>query len=198
MIQCRNTQGFTLVETMVAGGLLVSVSLVALVWFNDTSDLYWTTLAQQQLRTDVHQATRRLTDELRMATRTSGVASPPRAVIGGAAQNALTCYLPTDGVDANTLIIDDFGNTEWDLTAPPNNPTQVVYSVNAAGQLIRTQGNQARVLASNVQSVRFDDATSDGTLAANEIRVRLTLQMTAASNRRALQARSNEIIRLRN
>ena len=197
----QRPHGFTIVETMVAGSLMVSVSLLSLMWFQRTTDLYWTATTQRQMRADAHQATRRLIDELRNATRTSTVGSPPNATIA-ANRASITWYLPADGPDANTLIIDALGNIEWNLTQPQgnscqNNPTCIVYSVNAARQLIRTQNNQPRVLANNIQSLRFEDVTSDGTLATNEVWVRLTLQMTGPS-RRAVQATSNDVIRLRN
>ena len=170
-------------ETMIAGGIFVSVGLMAVLWLTGTSNLWWTSTTQSYLRTSAQHAMDRVLGELRSATR-AAAASPPNAVI--AADNAtLTFYLPADGVDANTLIVDALGNTEWDLV------NAVQYAA-AGGQLRRTQAGVTTVYANDVQSVRFDNAAYP-----NEIRVTLTLQKQTPQGR-TVSATAVETVRLRN
>ena len=81
MRRCR--AGFTLVETMVAGTIMVSMSLIAVLWITGVSDLWWTSNTQSQVRTVAQQTMNRVLAELRSGTRTAA-ASPPNAVINPA------------------------------------------------------------------------------------------------------------------
>ena len=183
--------GFTLVETMVAGGILLSMSLIAMLWLTGVSDLWWTTSTQSEVRTRSQQAVNRMVSELRSATRTAA-ASPPNAVIPGAPLNtSMTFYLPAD-LDLNGLIIDAAGNTEWNAAAP----IQYLF-VPAQQQLVRIQGGQQTVLANDVTAATFDDRTTVPTLGNNEVRVTLTVQRTTPQ-RRTVLATAAEIVKLRN
>ncbi|MBI3320947.1 MAG: hypothetical protein HYZ91_01615 [Candidatus Omnitrophica bacterium] len=177
--------GFTLVETLIVGSLLMSISVVLAVWLTGVSDLWWTSSTFSHSQTSVQLAVSRVVAELRSAT-SSGVSSPPNILI--AAGNAsMTFYLPAAGVvDAN-------GNLVWDVA----NPIQYVY-VPAQQQLQRLQGGQTVVLATQVTAIRFDDITTDVSLSANELRVQLTQQMTTPGGRTLPAVTVNEIVRLRN
>lgn len=186
---CR---GFTFVETMVAGTLFVSMSVLVTLWLTGVSDVWWTTNTQSHVRQQSHQAVARMASELRSATRT-GLGSPPNAMIPAPPGNTtLTLYLPADtAADSNTTIVDDLGEIQWD-----NTPIQYVY-VPALRQVQRVQGAQTVVLATDVHAVRFDDVTTDPTLNVDEIRIRLTVQRMTPQ-RRTVTATSTEIIRARN
>lgn len=183
--------GFTLVETMVAGTLLVSLSLIATLWLTGVSDLWWTATTQSDIRSATQQALSRMVSELRSATRTAA-GSPPNAVIPAAPGNTtLTFYLPAD-LDNNGLIIDALGNTEWNVA----NPVQYAY-VPAQRRLVRTQAGLQVVLATDVAAVTFTDATLDPSLYQNEVRIALTGQKTTPQ-RRTVSATAAEIVKLRN
>ena len=196
----RPRAGFTLVETMVAGSLLVSLSLVTMVWMSRAADLWWTSSTQQQAREAVEQATSRMVRELRTGTRAAG-ASPPNALIPAPPGNTqMEFYLPADldVGDGNTTIVDAIGNIEWSLAPPLNNPTRVQYVYNAPSrQLRRIQGGQTVILATNVAAATFADSGIDPSLRANEIRVTLTAQQTTPL-RRTVTSTSSQIVRLRN
>jgi len=182
---------------VVAGGILVSMSLMAALWLSSTMDLWWTSTSQSYVREAAQQAATRMVSELRSATRTAA-ASPPNATIPAAPGNTtMDFYLPTD-LDGNGLIIDAVGNTEWNLAAPLLNPTRVQYVYDAGSrQLQRRQGGQTVVLASGVTAAAFADRGIDGTLRTNEVRVSLTLQ-ARTPNGRTVSASSSEIVKLRN
>jgi len=185
------SQGFTLVETMVAGTLLVSLSLIATLWLTGVSDLWWTTTTQSDVRTATQQALSRMLSELRSATRTAA-GSPPNAVIPAAPGNTtLTFYLPAD-VDGNGLIIDALGNTEWNVATP----VQYAY-VPAQRRLVRIQAGQQVVLATDVTAVAFEDASLNPALYQNEVKITLTLQRVTPQ-RRTVSATAAEIVKLRN
>ncbi len=188
---CGSAHGFTLVETMVAGTILMSMSLLAALWLTGVSDLWWTAHSQSEARTVSHLAVNRLVAELRSGTRRAG-GSPPNAVIPAAPGNIqVTFFLPAD-LDGNGTIIDAIGEIEWDNA----NPVQYVH-VPAQLQLQRLQGGLTRVLADGVQSATFEDATVNPALLPDEIRVTLTLQRRTPRGR-TVSATSVETLKLRN
>jgi hypothetical protein len=176
---------------MVAGSILLSMSLIAMLWLTGVSDLWWTTNTQADVRIRSQQAVNRMVSELRSATRTAAGA-PPNAVIPASPLNtSITFSLPAD-LDLNGLIIDANGNTEWNNAAP----VQYVF-VPAQQQLVRIQGGQQTVLASDVLAATFDDRTTVPTLSNNEVRMSLTVQRTTPQ-RRTVSATAVEIVKLRN
>ncbi len=189
---CRQkSRGFTLVETIVAGGILLSMGLVMTMWLTGAMDLWWTTNAQTYVRNHAQQSMSRMTNELMSATRTAPT-RPPNILIPAAPNNTtITFYLPAD-LDGNGLIIDNIGNTEWNLAGP----VQYLLDANAR-KLLRTQGGQQTVIANDVLSVRFEDAAIDASLYANEVRVTLVVQAKTPQGRN-VQAASTEVVRLRN
>jgi len=183
--------GFTLVETIVAGGLLVSMSLIAMLWLTGTSTLWWTSTTQAQVRSDMQQSMSRMTAELRSATR-SAAGSPPNAVIPAAPGNTtITFYLPTDA-DANGTIIDALGNIEWDVA----NPIQYNY-VAASQQVQRVQAGQTIILANSVTSATFDALNTNATLLPNEVRITMTMQKPTPQGR-TVSSTSIVTVKLRN
>ena len=187
-------RGFTLVETMVAGTIMLSMSLLAVLWITGVSDLWWTSSTQSQVRTVTQQTMNRMLAELRSGTRTAA-GSPPNVVIPAAPDNtSMTFYLPADldPMDGNTTIIDAIGNIEWDNA----NAIQYVYSA-APSQLQRIQGGNVRVLAYGVQGATFENAVINPALLQDEIRITLTLQQRTPQGR-TVSATAVETVRLRN
>ncbi len=187
-------RGFTLIETMVAGTLFISLALMVMIWMTGLSDLWWTTTTQAEMRMNSQLAMNRLVNELRTGTRTMG-GSPPNAVIPAAPGNTtVTFYLPADldAADGNTTIIDAIGNIEWDNA----NAIQYVYDA-PSRQLRRVQGANTVILANDVQSVTFEDAVINPALSQNEMRITLALQRLTPQ-RRTLTATTIEIVKLRN
>ena len=187
-------QGFTLVETMIAGTIMISMSLIAVLWISGVSDLWWTSNTQSHVRTVTQQAMNRVLAELRSGTRISA-GSPPNAVIPAAPNNTqVTFYLPADldPLDGNTTIIDSIGNIEWDNA----NAVQFVYSA-AQQQLQRIQAGNVTVLARNVAGATFEDVTINPGLLPDEVRITLTLQQRTPQGR-TVSATAVESLRLRN
>ncbi len=174
---------FTLVETMVVGGILMSIALVLTLWLNGVSDLWWTSTTFSYSRTSAQLAVNRMVVELRSTTRTA-IGTTPVSVAAG--NQSMTFYLPAVGV------INATGDLAWD-------PTQIVYTyVPAVGQLQRIRNGQMTVLANKVTNVRFDDIGTDASLGADELRVQLTQQMRTPGGRTLPANVVNEIVRLRN
>lgn len=186
MHRLQSRRGFTFLETLVAGGILMSLGLVVVMWLSSVSDLWWTSTTQSQVRTTAEQLINRLTDELKNGTRTAA-ASPPNATIPASPNNtAITFYLPT------SQVIDASGNIQWDAATA----IQYVY-VPAAQELRRVAGGVPVTLSGGVTSVRFEDSTINAALYTNEIRVILTVQQRSPQQR-TMSATATEIVKLRN
>ncbi len=185
------TRGFTLVETMVASGILLSMGLITVLWLTGTSSLWWTSTTQAQVRSDVQQSISRMAAELRSATRTAA-GSPPNAVVPAAPGNTtVTFYLPADA-DGDGTIVDAIGNTEWDAA----NAIQYNY-VAASRQIQRVRAGQTTILANDVTSVTFNALNTDATLSPNEMRMTMTMQKTTPHGR-TVSATSIATVKLRN
>jgi hypothetical protein len=113
----------------------------------------------------------------------------------------MTFYLPADldAGDGNTTIVDAIGNIEWNNA----NPVNFTYDA-AARQLQRIQGGNTVILANDVDSVLFEDLTTQTaqgivptTLYNNEIKITLTLRRTTPQGR-PVAATAIEIVKLRN
>jgi len=184
--------GFTFVELIVAGTLFTVITLIAMLWVTGTMTLWSTTSTQDMLREAAEQTMNRMLSELRNATRTATV-SPPNATIPAAPGNTtITFYLPVQNPDGS--ITDNIGNTQWGLPTP----TAIQYTyVPSARQVRRVSGASTIVYGSDVQSLTFDDVTTDASLYSNEVRIALTLQKTT-TEQRTVSARATSIVKLRN
>ena len=191
MGRLRTRAGFTLVETMVTGGLLLSTSLIITLWMNGASELWWVTATQSDVRMKAQQGVQRISDELRSGTRTAP-ASPPNAVIPAAPNNTqVTFYLPAD-LDANGTVVDAIGQTEWGVLSP------IVYAYDAnTRRILRTQNGTTTQIVQDVQAATFEDRTINNTLNTDEIRITITVQRLTPQ-RRSLQSTTVETVQLRN
>ena len=201
MARSHHARGFTFVEMMVAGTILVSITTMAALWLTGVSELWSVSTAQSDVRLRAQETVSRVLDELRSATLTAG-GSPPNATIPGSPNNiSVTFYLPAANPNFNNLMLDANGNTNWNPYDAGGNilppvPIQYAY-VAAQGQLVRTVGGQSQVIARDVSGVVFKNRAIDGTLNSNEIQITLTLQRTAAKGR-VVSAAATEIVKLRN
>ncbi len=186
--------GFTFIELIVAGTLFTVISLIALLWVTSTMTLWSTTSTQDMLREAAEQTMNRMVSELRNATRTATVSPPnPNATIPAAPGNTtITFYLPVKNPDGS--ITDNIGNTQWGLPTPT--ALQFTY-VPAAKQVRRVSGASTIVYGNDVQSLTFDDVTTNASLYNNEVRIALTLQKTT-TEQRTVSARATSIVKLRN
>ena len=183
-------RGLTIVEFVIVGSLITFIGASLLDFFLRQSDFIQISTAQAELQVQGQLAIDAVASELRHATR-ADAGSPPNVTIPNSPNNSqLTFYLPTDA-DGNGVITDAAGAIEW-VTATP-----VTFQY-AAGtrRLLRSTAAGSRVLANDVTAAVFEDRNIDGTLLANEVRVRLTLQKTAG--RRSLSTTLSGIITLRN
>ncbi len=192
MDERRHTQrGFTLVEGMVTTMILAVVSVAVMQSLTSQWDFWETSMAQSDLRTAAERTIHEVSRELRSADRTAAEVPPSVSVPLAPNNTAMTFFLPTDQDGANG-ILDAIGNVEWNVAAP------IQYQYDApTRQLRRVQGAATTIIATDVQSVAFDDQQIDATLLANEIRVRLTLQRTT-SRQRVVTASAASVVRLRN
>lgn len=168
--------GFTFLETLMVTGMLLSFSMIAMLWMTQVSDVWWTASTQSQLRMTISLVMDRMSQELQRATRRVPPAptppgfqcgslptllnNDPRTVVISATQ--LRLYLPVDtsDTDNNSTIVDANGATEW---CPPCVagvcPTTLIpvdYQLDAPTQeLRRVQGAMTQVLARGVTAVAF-------------------------------------------
>lgn len=195
----RRQQGTTLVEILVAGGMLLSLGMITVLWLSGVTDLWWTSSTQSALRSTTEMAVNRMSAELRSATRTAA-GSPPNAVV--VSLSHVRFYLPID-TDGNGSIVDAQGNIEWSppCSPPPcapGAPMPIDYQYDAPSrQLRRLQNSQTQVIADHVTSVTFTDRNADASLKSNEVKIALMLSATTPQ-RRTVSSATTEIVRLRN
>ncbi len=185
------SDAFTLIETLMAGSILIVIAALAVLWLNSTFDFSVTTTAQSHARETVQLTIARMAAELKSATRT-GVPNPPALSIPPVPNNTqVTFYVPAD-LDGNGTVIDVNGNIEWNVAQP----VQYVYDA-PSQQLRRIQNGQTTILTAGVTAARFDDVTTDATLLTNEVKITLTLQVLTPRGR-TVSATSIERVKVRN
>lgn len=178
-------------ELVIVGSIVTLIGTVLIEFFIRESDFLQTSMTRSELRTQAHLALNTMIDELRHGSR-SGAGSPPNVSIPASPNNTtLSLCLPMD-LDGNGLIVDTAGVIEWDVLTP----VQYQY-VPASRQLDRINGANTQVVANDVQSVVFEDATIDASLADDEVRIILTLQRTT-QHRRSITESATAIVKLRN
>ena len=182
-------RGFTIVEVMVAFGIIAVGGVVLMTFLLQETDFFQTSTVQHDVRTQAQLAINAVAKELRLATR-KAAGSPPNITIGPG-NSSLTLYLPTD-VNNDGRIIDVLGNIEWDAA----NPVSYQYDAGQK-QLLRVAGAATRVVASNISSMSFKDQVADGSLKSNEVKVQLTVQQSTPRQRN-LVSTAMTIVRLRN
>jgi prepilin-type N-terminal cleavage/methylation domain-containing protein len=182
-------RAFTLVEMLVVM-LIFSFALGAMysVYFSG-NDLWQVNAEQTDLRQRARIAMGRMCDELKAATRTSALNPSPNLQILSA--NELHFYLPEDA-DGNGTPTDAWGNAEWDTN------DQIKYQyIPGQRELRRLQKGDSVIIARNVSSVRFTDASADPALGITELKIDLALDEKTARGRTVSCAMSARV-KLRN
>ncbi|MDD5059738.1 MAG: prepilin-type N-terminal cleavage/methylation domain-containing protein [Candidatus Omnitrophica bacterium] len=83
----------------------------------------------------------------------------------GASSNSITFQVPFDN-NADGVVVDAVGNIEWGAN--------ITYSLNAANQLIRTQGANLSIIASDITGLQFNRPIAEDRI----IQVDITAQRT--------------------
>ncbi len=184
--------GLTLVEFIVASALMGVTGMMLLTFLMRHTDFLETTVSQGDVRTRAQIAIDAIARELRHTTR-AAAGSPPNLTIPAAPNNTrVTFYVMADQNGDGHIVDPATGDREWDTA----NAIQYQY-VPAARQLQRVSGATTRVVASGVASAVFEDRDIDGTLAANEVRILLTLD-AVTPQRRTVSTTASAIVKLRN
>lgn len=187
----RGRAGFTLTELMIVMGIVSVVGSIILQMLLHMTDFWELSTAQTNLGSAAQTTMNTMTRDLLNATR-KAAGTPPNIVIPAPPGNtSIQFYLPAD-LDGNGFIIDNAGNIEWDMLTP----LQFQY-VAAARELRQVVGVSSRVLATDVDSVMFDDQSTDATLYADEVRIRITMRRTTPRGR-TVTTSSNTVMKLRN
>lgn len=183
-------RGFSLVELMIATGLVGLAGTMLIEFLMRHTDFVETTSMQGDVRARTHLAIGIMSRELRHGTR-AAAGNPPNVLIPAAPNNTtMTVYVPAD-LDDDGDIIDAGGGIEWD-------PTPIVYQYDAAArQLRRTAGAQTRVVVSDVAAVTFADAAIDPGLGDDEVAFTLTLSASTPQGR-TLSTTAGAVVKLRN
>ncbi len=109
-----------------------------------------------QLRQNVLFALMPMVRELRQT------AASKISLADGASSSSITFKLPYD-IDADEDVVDDIGNIEWGQ--------DIVYSVDGAGQLIRTSAGTTSVIAPNIATLQFSRLAGEDALLQIDITV---------------------------
>lgn len=189
--------GFTLVEVAVSVGIFCIISAVMLSFFIQGTALWDLVINQSDARSVARNTMNYLTKELQNATRTSELSAhpnPPNLVIPSKPNNtSVDFYLPVDNdTDNNDFIIDDIGDTQWDL----GNKIQYQY-VPGLKILRRLEKGNQYIIANNVSSIEFEDRSINPALHNNEVKIILTLQRAIQQNR-TIYISLTSIVKLRN
>lgn len=181
---CRSKSGgWTLLELIMAGSVLLIVVAAAFNFLNVQTDLWEYSTTQTDTRSDLERALDAMARELRNARRVTPGSSPSITIPNAPGNTTMTLYIP-DAVDTAT------GAVTW------SDAIQYVYD-SPSQQLRRVQDGDTRILASNVTAATFTDKAIDNTLYANEVKVAVTLQRTTP-HQRTVTASGSSIVRLRN
>jgi len=187
----KSQNGFTLAEVLVAASILVIISTIILSFLIQGLNLWQVITTQSDLRSDARNAMNYMTRELRKATRTSEDSSVHLCIPSKPNNNSVDFYLPVDGIDANLLIIDATGATEWD----ESNEIQYQY-VSGLKRLRRLEKGNQYIIADNVTSIEFEDS-SNSALYDNELKIILSLEKLTPQ-KRTVSVTLTSIVKLRN
>lgn len=187
-------KGFSLVEIVVAASIFVILSGIMLTFFIQGLNLWQLITSQSNLRSIAANAMNYIKQELQKTTHTSSeIPSPNLFIPSEPNNNSVDFYLPADSEeDNNDIIIDDIGNTEWDM----DNKIQYQY-VPGEKQLRRLEKGEQYIIANNVSSIKFEDNSINPALYNNELKIVLTLESATPQNR-VVSVTLTSILKLRN
>jgi len=169
-------KAFTLVELLAATLIMCIIIAAVSVAFSVGQSSWFTGDTAIELRAQTIQAVITMDKEL-SATRPSKI-----NLAIGESNSTVTFYLPQDN-DADGIVVDSLGDIEWSGA--------ITYSLNASNQIIRSLGENIRVLANDITNLIFT-RTQD-----KLIQVDITAQATTPQGRQ-LQDVEQAIIKMRN
>ncbi len=188
----RAQDGYTLVEILVASGILAVIGAIMLSFFIQGTSLWQLITDQSDLRSIARNAMNYMAQELRSATRTSSeVPSPNISIPSKPNNNSIDFYLPGD-IDGNGFIINSTGSTEWDKS----NKIQYQY-IPGLKQLRRLEKGNQYIIANNAALIEFEDNSINPALPDNELKIILTLERLTPQNR-TVSVSLTSIVKLRN
>lgn len=193
----KNKKVFTLVEMLISIVIMVIVSAIIYLFFIVGMESWQIGSGRIDLHSDVRIALDAMIDELKNTTRNHSTRGITILVPPG--NTKIIFYLPEKDVDGNVIIGQD-GEIKW----PADDADYIEYKYVAEDkQLVREDlqvregGASARILANDVSSIEFIDASIDGALFLDEVNVVLGLQKTTAKGR-DLSFLTRATVKLRN
>jgi prepilin-type N-terminal cleavage/methylation domain-containing protein len=193
MRRLRYSNGFTLVEVMIASAIsLMAISMIFGI-FASGKDVFEVKRAQADLQARGRQAMDMMTRELRSATRTSNQTPSPNLDVPSTPNNKqVDFYLPLDKDSNGYITSNATGLIEWDT----NSKVQYQY-IPGQEWLRRLVNGDQTTIAWNVTDIRFIDADIDNSLYNNELKIILTLKQATAKGR-TLNMTFTSMVKLRN
>ncbi len=190
----KGRDGFTLMEALVAGGILAVISGIMLSFFIHGLGFWQLITIGSDLRSTARNAMNYMAQELQKTTHTSEeTPSPNLSIPSKPNNNSVDFYLPLDtDNDNNTLIINDTGSTEWDTS----NKIQYQY-VPGLKKLRRLEKGNEYIIANDVTSIEFEDTSINTALYNDELKIILTLEKLN-SQQRTMSVTLTSIVKLRN
>jgi len=194
IIHKQKKRGISLMEVLIVAVIFSIMGTVLINAYIQGTRMWNLTTANSDLRIVAYLAMNNMVNELRRTTRTATSNPSPNLAIPSKPNNhSVDFYLPKDtDTDNNTLIIDDFGNTEWET----NNMIQYQY-IPGQKRLRRLEKGQQDIIADDVELIEFEDASITPSLYNDELTIALTLSR-ATRDGRTVTASVNSIVKLRN
>jgi len=157
-------KGFTLVEILVSIIIFSIICVgIGLTVVAGRSSLF-TADVPTQLRQNLIFSIMTLSRELRETT-------PSRTDLAvGASANSISFQVPFDN-NGDGSIVDTIGNIEWG--------SNITYSLNGSGQLIRTQAGTTRIISPNITILQFSRPAGEDRIIQIDI---TTQKATSAGN----------------
>lgn len=187
-----NNAGFSLVEVLFASTILVVVLGMFYGIYFSGCDVWESSRLRADLQAETRNAIKGMAWELRGATRSSTQNPSPNLLIPAVPNNIQIDFcLPVDN-DGNGVITDAGGAIEWDT-----DNTIVYRLIPASGRLVREAQGVERIIAQDVEDVRFIDTTMDPTLSARELKILVAVRKTTAKAR-VISFTLSSMVRMRN
>jgi len=170
-------KGFTVFETLISILIFSIITLALGMAVVVGKNSLFSSDVPTQLRQDVLFAILSMNRELRQTT-------PSKTNIGAnSSSSSIAFQIPHDN-NGDGQVVDSFGNIEWG--------TNIVYALNGANQLTRTQAGTTSTISSNISALQFTRPAGKD----NIMQIDITAQK--ANNTGNWQDTEQAIIKMRN
>ena len=190
-----NNKGLTIAEAFIASAIFLGMLTVMYSAYIAGNNLWDASRAKADMQAHARLALSSMVNELRNATRTADASinpSPNLKIIPSNSNNRnIDFYLPEDN-NNDGYITDAGGDIEWGT----NNKIQYQY-IPGQRVLRRLEKGDQRIIARNVQDIRFIDIDIDNTLNRDELRIVLTLSHEVSGGRNITFSMAS-VVKLRN